>query len=101
MGIPDVSPVLRISVGDGKADLFDWALFMLPTGNADGDFQSNDAYAFGSADKHRLRWHGDHQRRSPRDVHRHGLRNHGVHIYDLRNDRLHHNHDVPDGLLRR
>merc|ERR1712242_374562 len=47
-GISNVSPHLRIGVGDGQSDVKDWALFMLQNGNANRDFAGDKAYAFGS-----------------------------------------------------
>jgi len=48
-GIASVARWLRIGVGDGSADdPLDWALFMLQTGNAGGDFKGTGAYALGS-----------------------------------------------------
>ena len=42
-----VSPTLRIGVGDGGSDSSDWALLMPLQGNANGDFNGNNAWAFG------------------------------------------------------
>jgi hypothetical protein len=42
------STTLRIGVGDGSADRFDWALFMVKPGNGHGDFQGRHIWAFGS-----------------------------------------------------
>jgi len=46
-GLTTVSP-LRIGVGDGQADALDWGLFMPVSGNAQGDFEGNHVWAFGS-----------------------------------------------------
>lgn len=42
-----VSSTLRIGVGDGGSDSNDWALLMPLQGNANGDFNGNNAWAFG------------------------------------------------------
>jgi len=47
-GISNLSPNLRIGVGDASNDGLDWALFMVVTGNGAGDFVGSSAYAFGS-----------------------------------------------------
>ena len=42
-----LSSVLRIGVGDGARDSLDWALLMPLNGNANGDYNGNNAWAFG------------------------------------------------------
>ena len=42
-----VSSTLRIGVGDGGSDSNDWALLMPLQGNANGDFNGNNVWAFG------------------------------------------------------
>jgi hypothetical protein len=42
------SSTLRIGVGDGGYDTWDWALFMFESGNSGGDFEGNSARALGS-----------------------------------------------------
>jgi hypothetical protein len=43
--------VLRIGVGDGKNDGDDWALFMPLIGNTNGNFDGENAWAFGGEDE--------------------------------------------------
>ena len=42
-----LSSVLRIGVGDGGSDTYDWALLMPLSGNGNGDYNGNNAWAFG------------------------------------------------------
>ena len=45
-----LSSVLRIGVGNGGSDSYDWALLMPLSGNGDGDYRGNSAWAFGGED---------------------------------------------------
>ena len=42
-----MSSALRIGVGDGGNDAYDWALLMPLRGNGGGDFSSSNVWAFG------------------------------------------------------
>ena len=46
-----LSDVLRIGVGDGHVNGYDWALLMPLSGNADGDYNGRNAWAFGGEDE--------------------------------------------------
>ena len=46
-----LSSVLRIGVGDGTSDSGDWALLMPLNGNAYGDYNGYNAWAFGGEDE--------------------------------------------------
>ena len=39
--------MLRIGVGDGGSDTYDWALLMPLQGNGGGDYQGQNVWAFG------------------------------------------------------
>ena len=46
-----LSSVLRIGVGDGQVNSDDWALLMPLSGNGNGDYNGNSAWAFGGEDE--------------------------------------------------
>ena len=46
-----MSSVLRIGVGDGGSDSYDWALLMPLSGNANGDYNGANVWAFGGEDE--------------------------------------------------
>ena len=46
-----LSSVLRIGVGDGGSDSYDWALLMPLSGNANGDYNGRMAWVFGGEDE--------------------------------------------------
>ena len=46
-----LSSVLRIGVGDGSSDSYDWALLMPLTGNGNGDYDGHNVWAFGGEDE--------------------------------------------------
>ena len=46
-----LSSVLRIGVGNGGSDTNDWALLMPLNGNANGDYNGNNVWAFGIEDE--------------------------------------------------
>ena len=46
-----LSSVLRIGVGDGGSDSYDWALLMPLGGNGNGDYNGNNVWAFGGEDE--------------------------------------------------
>ena len=50
-GLLSLSSVLRIGVGDGGNDSYDWALLMPLSGNANGDYNGYNAWVFGGEDK--------------------------------------------------
>ena len=46
-----LSSVLRIGVGDGGSDSYDWALLMPLSGNGNGDYKGKDVWAFGGEEE--------------------------------------------------
>jgi len=49
--VSGVSQTLRIGVGDGSNDQYDWALFMPLTGNGSADYVGNNIWNFGGEDE--------------------------------------------------